>query len=85
MSGVAIFTVLQLCQMYNERAETPTFDQGISGLYRYKHGIAGEQRDNEGMFLPFEVVKAVGVPPWEVAIELQQLTQQQCPPYSWDK
>jgi hypothetical protein len=64
--------VLQLMQMYNERADSPRFDQGIDGLYRYPHGIAGDQANNEGMFLPLDVVKAVGLPPWVIAKELTQ-------------
>ena len=59
--------------MYNERADELKFDRGLNGLWKYQHGIAGDQADNEGMFVPMEAVKTIGIPPWEMAREL--LTQ----------
>jgi hypothetical protein len=67
-----IFTVDQLAEMYNEGIEIPTFDRGLAGLLKYKHEIAGDQATNEGMFVPMDVVKAVGLEPWQVAKELMQ-------------
>jgi hypothetical protein len=32
-----IFPVLTLMQMYNERLDSPSFDQGFDGLWKYKH------------------------------------------------
>jgi hypothetical protein len=65
-----IFHVEQLVEMYNEQTETPNFEHGVNGLFKYKRAIAGDQANNEGMFIPMEAVKAIGLPPWEVAREL---------------
>jgi hypothetical protein len=70
-----IFETMKLVEMFNERTEVPKFDQGIDGLFKYRRGFAGDQANNEGMFVPMDAVKAIGQAPWEVAKELQQLTK----------
>ena len=53
-----IFHVLDLIHMYNEVVETPNFDGGVNGLFKYKRANAGDQANNEGMFLPLDSCEA---------------------------
>jgi hypothetical protein len=72
---IRIFPVLTLRQMYNELAEVKRFDGGINGIFKYKRAIAGDQGDNEGIFVPMADVKEIGQAPWEVARELTKQNQ----------
>lgn len=65
-----ILYVLDLARMFNETLETPSFDGGVNGLFKYKRAIAGDQANNEGMFVPMDDVRKYGLQPWEVAREL---------------
>lgn len=68
-----IFDTMKLVEMYNERATVNRYDEGIDGLFKFKRAIAGDQAHNEGMFVPMDSVKQIGLQPWEVA---RQLTKQ---------
>jgi hypothetical protein len=67
-----IFPTMTLVEMFNERNPILNLNEGINGLFKYKRAFAGDQPDNEGMFVPMEVVKQVGLQPWEVAKQLTQ-------------
>jgi hypothetical protein len=62
---VRVLTVDQLYEMYNEVAEVSRMGGTVSGMFAYTPRLAGDQAKNEGMFVPMEVVKAMGMAPWE--------------------
>jgi hypothetical protein len=69
---IRIFTTKQLMELYNEPAEVNRGDGTTFQLFKYKHGVAGDQAGNEGVFIPMDVVKQVAQAPWQVLQELRQ-------------
>ena len=70
-----IFPTIKLMEMYNERAERLAFDKGFNGLWKYEHANAGDQANNEGIFVPMDNVRQFGQQPWEVARELTRANE----------
>jgi hypothetical protein len=67
---VRVFLVEHLINLFNAKQQVPRGDGTFYERHLHEHGIAGDQRDNDGVFLPMEVVKQVGLPLYQVANEL---------------
>lgn len=71
---IRIFTVSQLIELYNAKVKANRGDGTFAEQYLYKHQAAGDQPDNVGAFIPLDVVKQEGLPPYLVAKELRTQT-----------
>jgi hypothetical protein len=67
---IRIFPRQQLLDYYRATLPVRRADGSFYQVYKYPHGAAGDQRDNRGVFVPMEVVKAEGMAPWQVARRL---------------
>ena len=57
--------------MYNAKVKVNRGDGTFGEQWLYKHQAAGDQADNVGAFIPLDVVKQEGLPPYLVAKELR--------------
>jgi hypothetical protein len=69
-----IFLVTDLIELFNAQVEVRRPDGTMGKQYIYEHGIAGDQRDNNGVFIPLEVARTHSVPPYLAAKELRTQT-----------
>jgi hypothetical protein len=47
-------------------------DGSFYETYLYPHGVAGDQKDNDGVFIPMDVVKSEAMAPWEFVKRIKQ-------------
>lgn len=57
--------------MYNAKVKANRGDGTFSEQWLFKHQAAGDQAGNMGAFIPQEVVKQEGLPPYKVAEQLR--------------
>jgi hypothetical protein len=69
---IRIFAHQQLIDYYNAKNKVRRGDGTFFETYVYPHGVAGDQANNDGVFIGMEMVKSEGMAPWEV---VKQLTQ----------
>lgn len=67
-----IFLVSQLIELYNAKQTIRRPDGSVWERWLYQHGVAGDQPDNEGVFIPMDVVKKEALRPYQVSQELRK-------------
>lgn len=69
---VRVFTRSQLIAYFNEKNRVRRQDGTYMETYKYPHGACGDQADNEGVFVPKNVVNAEGLAPYQYVQQLRK-------------